>query len=105
MTPLFPTLNTGLVVLVRITAKEGEGDAIAAILQDLAAPSNAEPGMKAFMPYRSPDDPLSFIVYEIYEDAAAWAAHNASDHFLGAVDDLVARAAFRERLPYLPFVA
>lgn len=97
-------LNTGFAVMVRITAKEGEADAIAAILQNLAGPSNAEPGMKFFMPYRSPDDPSQFFVYELYEDASGWDAHNASPHFLAAVDDLVAKAAHRERLPFAPFV-
>lgn len=97
-------LNTGFVVMVRITAKDGEADAVAKILQNLAAPSMAEPGMKFFMPYRSDDDPSQFFVYEIYEDASGWDAHNASPHFLAAVDDLVAKAAHRERIPFAPFV-
>ena len=102
--PAAANLNEGFVVMVRITAKEGEGDAIAAILQSLVSPSMAEPGMKFFMPYRSPDDPSQFFVYELYEDAAGWDSHNASSHFLAAVDDLVARAAHRERIPFAPFV-
>jgi quinol monooxygenase YgiN len=97
-------LNTGFAVMVRITAKEGEADAVAEILQNLAGPSNAEPRMKFFMPYRSPDDPSQFFVYELYEDASGWDAHNASPHFLAAVDDLVAKAAHRERIPFVPFV-
>ncbi len=97
-------LNAGFVVMVRITAKEGYADAVADILQSLAEPSMAEPGMKFFMPYRSPDDPSQFFVYELYEDASGWDAHNASPHFLAAVDDLVAKAAHRERIPFAPFV-
>jgi quinol monooxygenase YgiN len=103
--PAAANLNAGFVVLVRITAKEGEADAVADILQSLVRPSMAEPGMKAFMPYRSPDNPAEFIVYELYENRAGWDAHNASPHFLNAVDALVAKAAFRERIPFLPFVA
>ena len=102
--PAARELNEGFVVMVRITAKEGEADAVAEILQSLAAPSMAESGMKFFMPYRSPDDPTQFLVYELYEDAAGWDAHNASSHFLAAVDDLVAKAAHRERIPFAPFV-
>ena len=98
------SLNTGFVVMVRITAKEGEADAVADILQGLAEPSMAEPGMKFFMPYRSPDDSSQFFVYELYEDSSGWDAHNASPHFLAAVDDLVAKAARRERIPFVPFV-
>ncbi len=97
-------LNAGFVVMVRITAKNGEADVVAEILQSLAGPSMAEPGMKFFMPYRSADDPSQFFVYEIYEDAAGWDAHNASPHFLAAVDNLVEKAAHRERIPFAPFV-
>jgi quinol monooxygenase YgiN len=55
--PAATNLNTGFVVSVRIIAKEGEADAVAAILQSLVRPSMAEPGMKFFMPYRSADNP------------------------------------------------
>lgn len=102
--PAAKNLNDGFVVMVRITAKEGQADAVAAILESLAAPSMAEPGMKFFMPYRSPDDPSQFLVYELYENAAGWDAHDASPHFRAAVDDLVAKAAHRERIPFVPFV-
>ncbi|PIL20261.1 hypothetical protein P775_09935 [Puniceibacterium antarcticum] len=98
-------LNTGFVVSVRIVAKEGEADAVADILKSLVRPSMAEPGMKFFMPYRSPENPSEFFVYELYEDRAGWDAHNASPHFLNAVDELVAKAASRERIPFIPFVA
>jgi quinol monooxygenase YgiN len=103
--PAAANLNTGFVVSVRIIAKEGEADAVAAILQSLVRPSMAEPGMKFFMPYRSAVNPSEFFVYELYEDRAGWDAHNASPHFLAAVNALVAKAASRERIPFLPFVA
>lgn len=102
--PAAGNLNKGYAVMVRITAEDGEADAVAEILQNLAGPSNAEPGMKALMPYNSPDDPSQFFVYELYQDVSGWGAHNASPHFLAAVDDLVAKAAHRERIPFVPFV-
>lgn len=92
----------GFSVAIQITAKPGEGDAIAAILQGLIEPTMAEPGVKVFAAYRSPDDPLKFFVYELYEDRAAWDAHNEAPHFLAVVNDLVAKAAYRKRVPYLP---
>ena len=92
-------------VSVRIIAKDDEADAVAAILQSLVRPSMAEPGIKFFMPYRSADNPSEFFVYELYEDRAGWDAHNASAHFLAAVDALVAKAASREQIPFRPFVA
>jgi quinol monooxygenase YgiN len=103
--PTANDLNTGFVVSVRIIAKEGEADSVADILKSLVRPSMAEPGMKFFMPYRSADNPSEFFVYELYKDRAGWDAHNASPHFLAAVDALVAKAASRERIPFLPFVA
>ena len=76
---------------------------MAALMQGLVAPSNAEPGMKLFLPYRSPTNPLLFFVYELYVDEAGWAAHQATPHFKAAVPDIVALAAKRERVPYVPF--
>lgn len=90
--------------MVRIVAKEGEADAVAEILESLVKPSMAEVGMKFFMPYRSPNNPAEFLVYELYENAAAWEEHNASAHLLNVVDELVSKASFRERMPFLPFV-
>lgn len=103
--PVAANLNAGFVVAIHLFAKEGEGDAVAAILQQLVVPTMAEPGVKFFMPYRSPTNPLAFFVYELYEDEAGWDAHNKSAHFLSIVDELVKRVASRERVPFIPFVA
>lgn len=96
-------LNEGFVVAIRIQAKEGEADAMAEILNNLVAPTMAEEGVKVFLPYRSPDDPSSFFVFEIYHDKSGWDAHNNSPHFLAVVDDLISKAAHRERIPFVPF--
>lgn len=95
-------LNAGFVVAINIVAKEGQGDAVANILQGLIEPTMAEEGVKFFMPYRSPTDPLSFFVYELYVDEAGWEAHNNAPHFLSVVDELVALAAHRQRVPFVP---
>ena len=92
----------GFSVAIQITAKPGQGDTVAAILKGLIEPTNAEPGVKVFAAYRSPDDPLKFFVYELYEDRAGWDAHNEAPHFLAVVSDLVENAAYRKRVPYLP---
>ena len=55
-------LNEGFVVAITIEAKQGEADKVASLLSRLVAPSMAEPGMKIFMPYRSPTDPCLFFV-------------------------------------------
>ncbi len=97
-------LNQGFVVAITIEAKEGEADRLAALLADLAIPSNAEPGMKVFLPYRSPSDEKLFFIYELYEDEEAWAAHQETAHFKRALPDLLRLAAKRERVPFVPYV-
>ncbi len=100
--PAATNLNKGFAVAINIVAKEGKGDAVADILQGLIAPTMAEKGVKFFVPYRSPTDPLSFFVYELYVDEAAWEAHNNAPHFLSIVDELVSIAAHRQRIPFVP---
>ncbi|MFT6580707.1 MAG: quinol monooxygenase YgiN [Alphaproteobacteria bacterium] len=96
-------LNKGFAVAIQIEAKAGEGDAVAKILENLMAPSMNEEKVKFFLPYRSPENPLSFFVYELYEDRSGWDAHNNSEHFLAAIDDLVSRCAKRQRVPFIPY--
>lgn len=98
-------LNEGFVVAITIEAKEGKADELAALLAELTEPSNAEPGMKIFIPYRSPTDPKLFFVYELYRDEAAWDAHQQTAHFKKALPDLLALSAKRERVPFIPYVS
>lgn len=98
-------LNDGFVVAIRLDAKEGEADAIAEILRVMTPPTMAEPGVKLFLSYRSPTDPLSFFVFELYVNEGAWGAHEATDHFKVAVKELLPRVTRRERVPFIPFLA
>jgi quinol monooxygenase YgiN len=98
-------LNDGFVVAIMIEAKEGQGDAVGAILGGLVAPTLAEPGVKLFIPYRSPTNPLLFFLFELYLNEAGWHAHQETAHFKAAIGDLVARAARRERIPFVPYTA
>lgn len=102
--PAAANLNDGFVVAIKIVAKEGEAGAVADILERLIAPTMAEKGVKFFMPYRSPDDPNAFFVYELYRNAAGWDAHNESAHFLSAVEELLPKVEVRERVPFVPYV-
>jgi quinol monooxygenase YgiN len=96
-------LNQGFVVAITIEAKPGEEDAVAALLQGLVAPTMAEPGVKLFLPYRSPTNRALFFIYELYVDEAAWGAHQSTNHFLAAVEQLLPRVARRERIPFVPY--
>ena len=98
-------LNDGFVVAIDIEAKEGEADQVAGILQGLVAPTMAEPGVKLFLPYRSPSNPARFFVFELYRTEEAWAEHQATAHFKSAIEDLLPRVAKRERVPYVPYTA
>jgi len=96
-------LNAGFVVAITIEAKPGEEDAVGAILQGLVAPTTAEPGVKLFLAYRSPSNPASFFLYELYVDEAAWQHHQETAHFKAAIAELLPRAARRERVPFTPY--
>src|SRR5882672_2283801 len=94
------SLNDGFVVAIMLEAKEGEADALAEILRVMTPPTMAEPGVKLFLSYRSPANPLLFFIFELYVNEAAWAAHEATDHFKTAIVQLLPRVTRRERVPF-----
>ncbi|MBV9524071.1 MAG: antibiotic biosynthesis monooxygenase [Alphaproteobacteria bacterium] len=96
-------LNTGFVVAINIEAKPGEAERVATLLTDLVAPTMAEPGVKLFIPYRSPNSPASFFIFELYVDEAGWAAHQKTTHFNECIKELLPRVTKRERIPFLPY--
>jgi quinol monooxygenase YgiN len=96
-------LNQGFVVAIQLEANPGEEERLATSLQELIGPTMAEPGVKLFLPYRSPTDPKIFFVYELYRDEAGWAAHQQTRHFKAFVDEMLPRLARRERVPFVPF--
>ena len=98
-------LNEGFVVVITIEAKAGEEDAVGALLQELVAPTMAEPGVKLFQPYRSPRNPASFFIYELYVDEAAWLQHQETAHFKTIIPHLLPLIAKRERVPFVPYIA
>jgi quinol monooxygenase YgiN len=102
LTPV--ALNDGFVVAITIEAKEGESEAVASILEGLVAPTMAEPGVKLFLPYRSPSNSSLFFIFELYADESAWGAHQETEHFKDAIKELLPRVATRERVPFVPFV-
>ena len=89
------------VLVVRMKAKEGEGDRAAELAGELAAASRAEPGCEVYTPCRDPEDPRSFLFYEQYRDKAAFEEHGASEHFQRlAVSGLFELLESRERTFY-----
>jgi quinol monooxygenase YgiN len=96
-------LNQGFVVAIQLEANPGEEERLATSLQELVGPTMAEPGVKLFLPYRSPTDTRLFFVYELYVNEAGWAAHQQTNHFKAFVDEMLPRLARRERVPFVPF--
>jgi quinol monooxygenase YgiN len=75
---------TGPITLIaEFTARAGQGDTVAKLLAGLAADVHQEPGNVAFDCFRRLDNATKFVVYEIYRDKAAFAAHISADY--GAV--------------------
>ena len=92
-----------LVVAITLEAKEGEAEAVAEILRVLTPPTMAEPGVKLFLPYRSPVKPSLFFIFELYANEAGWKAHEATDHFRVAIEGLYSPVATRAR-SFVPFI-
>lgn len=72
-------MSTTLVVTWR--ARAGEEERVAEALRHLMPATQAEPGCEHYYAHRSVDDPRNFVLYERYRDAAAFQAHQDSEHF------------------------
>jgi quinol monooxygenase YgiN len=98
-------LNNGFVVAIEIVAKAGEEDAVGHGLEVMIEPTMAEPGVKLFLPYRSPTNRRAFFIFELYVNEQGWAAHQQTDHFKTFVDTMLPLLEKRERVPYIPYTA
>ena len=82
-------------------AREGEEEHVAEILATNAALSRQEPGCRMFITHRAVDDPRTFLLYEQYDDEAAFKAHTETQHFKEHVlGNAVPRLENRERAFY-----
>ncbi|MGY5885576.1 putative quinol monooxygenase [Modestobacter lacusdianchii] len=69
------------VVLATWRAQPEHVERVAELLRQLTPLSRAEPGCRHYQAQTSPDEPGTFLVYEVYDDDAAVDAHRASPHF------------------------
>ena len=74
-----------IALIATYRAAPGVADAVADLINRMVAPSRAEPGCRAYVPHRSPDDPDEFVLYEQYTDDEALEAHRTSPHFVDIV--------------------
>ena len=77
-----------LTVVAKIRAAKGCADELVVLLTEQAAVVRSkEPGCLVYRMHRSTKDPELFLVYEMYEDEAAFDLHRKAPHL----------AAYRER--------
>lgn len=91
----------GLLVVAQWKARDGQADAVAAILRRFLPQAQSEPGVKMFLISRGRDDLGQFLFYELFADEAAFAAHQASAHFKSLiVEQALPLLSARERTQY-----
>lgn len=95
-------MKDGFVVAIMLEANDGDVDKVLEIQRWLTPLSQAEPGVKLFLPYQSPTNPALFFVFELYVDEAGWEAHQETPHFKKAIPQLLPLLKRRERLPFVP---
>src|SRR5579863_9588521 len=75
------TINGGLAVAATWVARDGEADVVADILARFAPQARREPGVKLFLVHRGVENPAQFLFYELFDDEAAFTAHQRTGHF------------------------
>ena len=79
---------------VDIDVVPGQIDAYLAALKENGAAAVHEPGCHEFNITVSPKDPNHVFIFEVYDNAAAFEAHRATDHFkkyAATTKDMVAK--------------
>ncbi len=94
-------INGGLAVTALWEARDGEADNVADILARFAPKARQEPGVQLFLVHRSMTNPAQFLFYELFDDAAAFDAHQQTAHFKALIlGEGVPRLNRRERTQY-----
>jgi quinol monooxygenase YgiN len=68
-------------IVATYTTKPDTADDVRQHLEQMLAPTRAEPGCHAYEVFRSRDDGNVFVLFEEYEDETAIEAHRSSPHF------------------------
>ncbi|MBX9945481.1 MAG: antibiotic biosynthesis monooxygenase [Reyranella sp.] len=74
-------LTDGLVVTAFWEAQPGQEGAIAGLLRRFLPQAQREAGVQAFQIHQSLTEPEKFFFYEVFNDEAAFAAHQQTEHF------------------------
>jgi quinol monooxygenase YgiN len=69
-----------ITVVATLKVKAGQEETLVAGMKKMIAHVRAnEPGTRTYLLHRSTADPTKFLIYEVYADEAAFAAHGASE--------------------------
>jgi quinol monooxygenase YgiN len=91
----------GLLIVAQWKAAPDQAGRVVDILNRFLPQAQAEPGVKLFQIARGKEDPEHFLFYELFADEAAFAAHQASEHFKTLiVGEAVPLLADRQRMQY-----
>ena len=85
------------VLVVNIRIKPENVDAFMAKLQENAKAARTEPGCRQFEVLVDPKDRAKILLFEVYNDEAAFEAHQQTPHFRKYLADAVPMLASRER--------
>ena len=99
-------ITSGLAVTAMWEARDGEADTVADILARFVPQARQEAGVKLFLVHRAMENPAQFLFYELFDDAAAFEAHQQTQHFKTLiVGEGVPRLKRRERTQYQRYCA
>ena len=91
-------ITGGLAVTAMWEARQGEADAVADVLARFAPKARQEQGVMLFLVHRAVENPAQFLFYELFEDSAAFEAHQQTPHFKALiVGQAIPKLAKRER--------
>ena len=87
-----------LILIVHIHIKTDRVEAFREATMENGRNSLQEPGIVRFDVLQQTDDPTRFVLYEVYRDSAASAAHKETAHYhawIAKVDDMFAEPRTR----------
>lgn len=88
------------VLVVTLIARAGKEAETEALLREMVHQTRQEPGNLTYTLHRSLDDPRRFLLYEVYRDDAALAAHQAAPYFKAYLERIPELLESRERQWY-----
>lgn len=68
-------------VVARYYVKEGAEGEVMAHMREMMAASSAEPGCRLYVAHQSTEEPRRIVIYEQYDDEAAFQEHLNAPHF------------------------